>query len=168
MPSMKSVINKHNTSLLKPKSIEPVRSCNCPNKEACPLSGECLKRKLVYNAKVESASGTSNYIGVTEGPFKGRLGDHELSFRNRGYETKTRLSRYIWELNDRNELYAITWSIREIASSYVCGTRKCDLCTAEKLSIATADIGTTLNLRSELVAKCRHRGKFSLGRLKDT
>ena len=162
MPSMKCVIDKHNSRLLKQDEGQSVRLCNCPNIDVCPLNGECLKRCFVYNAKVESASGTTNYIGVTEGPFKGRLSSHELSFRDRKYETSTKLSTYVWKLRDKNEPYTISWSVMDNASPYACGTRKCDLCITEKLHIAKAEPGSILNMRSELVAKCRHRKKFSL------
>ena len=163
MRSMKSVISKHNSRLLiKQDDNQSVRLCNCRNRDTCPLNGECLKRCFVYNANVESASGTTNYIGGTEGPFKSRLASHALSFRDRKYETATKLSTYVWELSDKNEPYTITWSVKDNASPYVCGTRKCDLCITEKLHIAKAALGTTLNMRSDMVAKCRHRNKFSL------
>ena len=168
MPSMKSVINKHNSRLLTPNQNQLTRTCSCQSEASCPLNGECLKRCLVYNAKVESVSATTNYIGATEGPFKGRLASHNLSFRDRDYENETMLSRYIWALNDKNETYTVTWSILENASPYMCGTRKCDLCITEKLLIAKAEPGTILNKRSELVAKCRHRNKFTLKCLKNS
>ena len=45
------------------------------------------------------------------------------------------------------------------------GLGNCDLCTSEKVMISKADIGTSLNLRSEIMAKCRHQEKFLLGSL---
>ena len=165
---MKSVINKQNARLLKPNNPQPARTCNCQAQNTCPLNGECLKECFVYNAAVVSANSTTNYIGATEGTFKKRLSGHETSFRDRKYETATRLSRYIWKLRDKNEPYTITWSTLKKATPYACGTRKCDLCTTEKLLIAKGKPGTIQNKRSELVAKCRHRAKFTLKRVNDT
>ena len=48
------------------------------------------------------------------------------------------------------------------AHSYICGTRKCDLCLCEKLLIARANLACLLNKRDELISKCRHINKFTL------
>jgi len=39
---------------------------------------------------------------------------------------------------------------------------RCQLCLEEKVMISTADPRTSLNKRSEIIAKCRHRKKFLL------
>ena len=39
----------------------------------------------------------------------------------------------------------------------ISGGRRCDLCLQEKLTICLADPKTTLNSRSEMVSKCRHK-----------
>ena len=46
------------------------------------------------------------------------------------------------------------------ASPYQCGSKCCNLCLSEKLSIICADPDTLLNKRTELISKCRHRNKF--------
>ena len=45
---------------------------------------------------------------------------------------------------------------------YVCGSRKCDLCLTEKLTILKADPVTLLNTPDELMSKCRHMNNLTL------
>ena len=52
------------------------------------------------------------------------------------------------------------------AHSYVFGSRKCDLCLMEKLTIIKADPGTLLNACDKLVSRWRHMNKFILRRFK--
>ena len=39
----------------------------------------------------------------------------------------------------------------------------CDLCLMEKLTILMADPSATLNKRDEIMEKCKHKRKFTLG-----
>ena len=69
-----------------------------------------------------------------------------------GYELRSFIQRSIW--------------VGPQDSQFFCRAQLlfffCQLCLAEKLAILWADPDTTLNKRSELVAKCRHRNKFKL------
>ena len=87
-----------------------------------------------------------------------------MSIRNRGYEKKTELPKYVWNLKDKGEDFTIKWSVAAKAFPYTCGSKRCDLCLTEKLLIAKADQRTLLNKRFEIVSKCRHRNKFTLKR----
>ena len=49
---------------------------------------------------------------------------------------------------------------------YKCGSRKCDLCLAEKVTIARVEGVGLLNKRTELLSKCRHRNEFIIGNIK--
>ena len=62
----------------------------------------------------------------------------------------------------------ITWSVHRQATPYQCGMKQCQMCLEEKLTIAKADKNTTLNKRSELIGKCRHKAKFKLKSFKIT
>ena len=88
------------------------------------------------------------------------------SFRNKSKEKSTELFKYIWELKDNSIEHNLKWCIASKAHPYVCGSRKCDLCLAEKLTIIKADSETLLNTRDELVSKCRHMHKSTLRRFK--
>ena len=50
--------------------------------------------------------------------------------------------------------------------SYQPGSRSFDLCTTEKLKILISDPEKTLNKRTEVTNKCRHRTKFKLGNIR--
>ena len=162
MPNMANIISKHNSKVLHPPPPVPEIKCNCPPNADCPLENQCLQSCLVYNALVKSVKGDFNYIGICAGDFKARLNVHNTSFRHRDYPASTVLSNYIWTLKDEKIDYSISWSIKSLAFPYKCGTRRCDLCLSEKMMIARADPKTTLNKRSELVQKCRHRTKHTL------
>ena len=52
------------------------------------------------------------------------------------------------------------------ATSYKCGTKRCDLCLTEKYVIALADQEHLLNKRTEIISKCRHRNKYLIKNVK--
>ena len=47
------------------------------------------------------------------------------------------------------------------------GDRNCNLCMSEKLTIIQSEPKYTLNKRSEILGKCRHRNKFILKHAKN-
>ena len=166
MPNIGSIISRNNTKLLTKSNVENNRTCNCRNKVNCPLNGNCLVKCIVYKATVITNNIIKYYLGTSEGEFKERYNNHTKSFRNKGYKTETELSKYLWNLKDKNQEYELTWCIAAKASPYMCGTRLCDLCLKEKLLILQADPSSLLNKRSELVSKYRHKNKFLLKNFK--
>ena len=96
MPNMKNIITKHNNKLLFQNFNQPTRMCNCRDKASCPMEQNCLQKCFVYQAQVESISAKRYYLGTTEDEFKTRYNNHTKSFRNRGYEMETELSKYVW------------------------------------------------------------------------
>ena len=163
MSNMASIISSHNAKTLACIPATSAQTCNCRDAAKCPLSGKCLTESLVYKATVTSPSkATKVYFGLTEGPFKTRFNQHSHSFRTDTAKrrTETELSKHIWQLQDAELEYSISWDIMQKAAPYKCGTRRCDLCLTEKMVIATADPISTLNKRAEIVSTCRHRAKF--------
>jgi len=128
----------------------------------CPLNGKCLSECTVYSAEVDCASGKKTYFGACEGQFKSRYYNHIKSIKNRTYEKETELSKYIWTMKDQGTDYKIKWDIKAKCLPYQCGSRRCDLCTTEKMTIARENPDCMLNKRSEIVSKCRHSNKFLL------
>ena len=53
MPNVKSIINKHNKTVLDPPTNNSERTCNCINSEKCPLQQKCLTNNM-YNATITS------------------------------------------------------------------------------------------------------------------
>ncbi len=164
MPNVKTVISNHNRHLLE-KRNEPStdKNCNCRARNECPLNGKCLTKSIVYKAEITATDvgETKEYIGMTAGTFKERFANHKKSLNNVRYSTETELSKYAWKLKQSKRKFTIKWSIIKRVPSRAAGGSRCNLCLEEKLSLVRSDCERTLNKRSELFAKCRHRNKFS-------
>ena len=162
MPNVGRILKGHNRAVLADQintSENEARMCNCRNKETCPLKGKCLSNSLVYMATVTPAKGKKfNYKGLSADEFKNRYNDHNKTFRNPIYRTRTELSKAIWDLKDKNISYKIDWKIITRAKSYKSGSRSCNLCLTEKLCILKKP--KCINKRSEIISKCRHMNKF--------
>ena len=52
--NMKTKINDHNTNILGKKPLIDASTCNCRNKEDCPLNGQCQIGEVVYESTVTS------------------------------------------------------------------------------------------------------------------
>ena len=152
MPSMKNVIQKHNSKIMEDPKPTNNKACSCRQKSDCPLNENCLSECLVYNAVVNTST-TKIYYGTCEKSFKERYNNHTSSFRNKSRQKSTELSNYIWELKENGENYTIDWLIAMKAHPYICGTRKCDLCLCEKLLIARANSASLLKSDSHLPKK---------------
>ena len=169
MPNMKKHISKHNAKILRdPKDDEDPRSCNCRTGRECPLNGQCLQKNVVYRADVECNNVTKTYYGLTEQTFKARWNNHQFSLRNEDHTHKTALSSYVWKCRNANLEPKITWSVQARAFPMSSGGKVCDLCLTEKLIILMADQCATLNKRDEIMEKCKHKRKFTLGTVKQT
>ena len=167
MPNMKKIIDNHNKKILNDKNSEKVeKSCNCKNRDKCPLDGKCLSQCIIYKATVETGNNNKFYLGCCEGPFKSRFANHTKSFKHKLYAKETELSKYIWTLKEKNVNFDLKWEIAAKSAPYNCGTRKCDLCLTEKLLISRADPAKMLNARAEIISKCRHRNKYILQNFK--
>ena len=58
-------------------NLDPTFSCNCRNKDLCPLKGSCLIDSVVYRGVIKNPNKPdNNYIGMTQGPFKDREREH--------------------------------------------------------------------------------------------
>ena len=97
MPNVKQIIDGHNKAILK-KNMQPpqdqaVKTCNCRNKNKCPLEDACLTKEVVYQATVVSGNRTENYVGVTSTKFKTRWRNHQVSFKSEKRKNDTELIR---------------------------------------------------------------------------
>ena len=169
MPNMASIISRHNRKLLdnEDNGHRTTPPCNCKIKSNCPLGGSCRESSIVYRATVTSTNDhAKHYYGCCGTDFKSRFYNHSHTFRQRNKINSTELSKAVWHARDKGDQPQIAWSIVKRAPSYACGGRNCDLCLTEKLTILQADQRTTLNKRSELTGKCRHKNKFKLANFK--
>jgi hypothetical protein len=119
MKNVKSVISSHNNKIIskalspppphpsptltptptaKPTPTPPAhKTCNCRDKNTCPLNKDCLTKGIVCRAKIaaEDNGETRHYIGITATTFKERFRNHEKSFNIATYANDTELSKYI-------------------------------------------------------------------------
>lgn len=156
--NMGQVIKAHNAQIMRDLNTQrPERTCNCRQKDTCPLRGNCLASDIVYKATVNSGIDSVTYIGLASGHFKSRFNNHNKSFNHERYEKDTELSKHIWNLKRQNTDFAIKWDI--ICQSNTKRRHRsdlCNLCIEEKLAITLFNGSQLLNKRSELVSKCRH------------
>ena len=161
MPNMAQIIKQSNMGTLADPEANIVPPCNCGDPQSCPVPGECLTKNSVYEATVTAENVDHIYFGTSKGPVKTRISDHQSSFKQKKYENKTELSKFVWSLQDKGTPYTIRWRIASRCQPYRCGTRRCDLCLTEKTLIARSTHNGLLNRRSEL-ATCRHRREYIL------
>ena len=93
MNNTKQIIDNHNKCILNSSkhindtadntNTKDSKTCNCRQKNTCPLNGNCLQSSLIYQATVtrKDNSTTVTYIGLTENDFKTRYRNHSASFR---------------------------------------------------------------------------------------
>ena len=73
---MKTIIIHHNKNILGKKLSIDTSTCNCPNKEDCPVNGQCQIGEVVYESTLtinKQNYKDKKYFGITEESFKGRL-----------------------------------------------------------------------------------------------
>ena len=120
--------------------------------------------KIVYKAEVEINDGinelsTKVNFGISETEFTAKYNNHTMSFRNRTYESDSKLSKVIWSLKDQDKEFDIKWSIFKKSSR----SKSCNLCLLKKLVISNfKEKERLLNKWLDLVSKCRHENKYIL------
>ena len=144
-----------NTATAAAATIDNNKTCNCRQKNTCPLDGNCLQSSVIYQATVtrKDNNTTETYIGLTENNFKARYRNHTASFRHAKHRNSTELSKHIWTLKDNNIEHFISWRILSSHSPYNSSSKRCNLCRPEL---------STLNKCNELVSSCRYRNKTLL------
>ena len=102
---------------------------------------------------------------MTSNIFKERFRNHIKSFNHKKYSNETELSKYVWHLKENNTDYTIKWSIIKNSISCTEGSKRCNLCLQEKLSILKEKSKYLLNKRSEIVSACHHKNRFQVNHL---
>ena len=103
MPNMVSIIKRHNAKLTRPASGNFIpdtseATCNCRNKNHCPLNGNCTKSCIVYQATITWWKQSNVYFGSCSTTFKARFNNHTSSFRHGSKVASMELSKHIWKL----------------------------------------------------------------------
>ena len=166
LSNVKDHIAKYNAKVLNSKKeAADERKCNCSRKfkGKCPLQGNCLQESVIYQAHVTANNKTMTYTGMTKNSFKSRFTTHNGQMEKRPPKEKvTTLSEYVWRLKDKNIPLSVSWSIKTKAYAFSSGSKNCDLCLSEKMTILLDDPRFSLNQRDELLAKCPHKKYYCL------
>ena len=109
-----------------------------------------------------SANITKKYVGSASTTFKARLYNHRSSFIHIEKKHQTSLSTYFWKKKDEGMEPEISYKILTAAPAYSSSAGRCNLCLQEKVFILLADKTSSLNKKSEISNKCRHKWKWSL------
>jgi len=167
MDNVEKIIKTQNKRISNPRN-SLMKPCNCRIKASCPLEDKCCVENVIYKCVVAAANRPNKvYIGLTERDFKKRFYNHNKSFSNEKYSKETTLSTYIWELKRNQETPSLTWSIVKSVPPYSNISKHCSLCLHEKYIILTYEHqDELLNIKSEMISKCRHENKYLLDNYK--
>ena len=158
-PNISAIINSHNKKITN-NTEETKSSCNCKNKDKCPIENKCCKTNVIYQANITTPNNTSKiYIGSTKRTFKTRYNEHRTSFPKENKtkpKNNTQLANYLWSLKEKNIEYSIKWKLLETIKNNNNHVKLCILCNLERLHIALADKRNILNKRNELITQCPH------------
>ena len=160
-------ISAHNAKILKVSTVQEVdpKTCNCRNRNLCPLENKCLTKCCVYQAVVTRVDGVvDSYVGLTENTFKDRWTKHKSSFRTRNPKNASGLSRYIWKLEDDNIGYKLEWRVISQAKPFDPASGVCRLCIREKYFITFKPHMSTINSRNEIAGPCLHKASRLIGK----
>ena len=178
LPNVARILKSHNRKVLHPEQTLQLKGCGCAearNGGECIEEGQhCLTDNVCYLGKLDYEIShpvtrarikvKKKYLGLTQDSFKSRYSGHKTSFKHPKYKNATRLSTAIWKLKESDPPipFNLKFSILKLARAYTRESKRCALCGVEKTEIAFSDPASTLNLRSELLNKCRHRRKHLL------
>ena len=122
---------------------------------------------IVYRATLtaEGSEDIKYYIGSSNN-FKLRYGRHKQAFNNVDKKTDCQLSEYYWSFKDKGLQPKVKFEVISKAKEYNPKTKKCFLCTKEKLEIINSlHVPKKFICRSELMKHCLHRDKHLLSSL---
>ena len=105
MPNVKLIINEYNKTVLDPATNTSERTCDCINKEKCPLQEKCLTNNIMYNATLTSNQDNYQhkiYYSIIETKFKQRYAKNIKYFRHEKPQGNTELSNELWSIKNNN------------------------------------------------------------------
>ena len=118
------------------------------NQPNCPLNGECYTQCLVYKVTSTTSTNSFVYYGTSKGEFKSRYNNHTKSSRHHECMNETELLKHVWNFKDHGLDNNLSWGICKKASPYQCGSKCCELCLSEKVSIICGDPDTLLKQKN--------------------
>ena len=162
-PNLARKISAHNSKILnknaeKENEMATKIDCNCRKKDECPVENKCMQDGVVYQATIKRGDNkVDTYIGLSATPFKDRWRNHKSNFKTRNPKNTTGLSKYIWNLQDQNIQYEISWKIVSRAKPFNHVTNVCNHCTRETYFIIFKPDMASLNKQTEIAGPCVHK-----------
>ena len=163
-PNLKRIISAHNAKILRKNYQNTEKSCNCRKKNECPLNGECLTKNVIYQAKIvtnQPKPESHTYVGLSVN-FKDRFRNHKQTMEKRKYGNQTTLSKFVWDLKDKNIDFDLTWKILDRAQPYNPIQDVCNLCTLEKYYLIFKPETASINENEEINSYCLHKDPLLL------
>ena len=161
LPNMGAIIAKHNSKVFRKaegKSAPPQPSCNCQNKEECPVPGACNQSGIIYQTTVKSEGRKEEYYVGEAKNFKTRFYAHRKTLNDEFAENSTTLSTYYWKEKNAGRNPTVSWKFLENnLPTFNPVSARCMLCIREKYNILLKPHLATLNMRNELYGFCRHK-----------
>ena len=116
LPNTETIIKNHNKKLTNSNKNSEDETCNCKNKEKCPLKGgNCRAKNVIYKATIKTSNETKSYIGLSANKLKKRIATHRTTINSKPedcnylqYKQATELSKYIHKLKNENKNYELT------------------------------------------------------------
>ena len=126
---MKTTVNHHNENTfgMKPSVSTPTSNFYW-NKEAYSSNGQPQIGEVFYEGILSSNQPNckgKKYFEIWETSFKGRLYNHNSSFRNKFYKIETELSKELWQMKMKSYTTEIIWKIIMKYLPYKDIRRKC-------------------------------------------
>ena len=154
MQSIKFIINNHDIKVLQ-NTADNKESCNCRNKNNCPLDGKCLTTSKTYKAQI-TLSQLNQKQKISQEPPKQILNSLEH------YENDTELSKENWTIKRNYFTPNVTCRIIKKCAPFNVTKRNCYLCLNEQLETASCKGDNLLKKGLDLFNNCRHQSKFTL------
>ena len=111
MNNMSKIIKGHNKKVTS-KSRDQRPICNYRKKTECPMEGNCQVNDVVYKCDGARALPKKVYLGFAEGEWKSRFCNHKLSFKDKRYSNKAKLSSCMWHLDSvSSKTPNLKWSV---------------------------------------------------------
>ena len=136
------------------------------------MEGKCKQEGTIYQALVkyeDPETGTvvkDSYIGLAATSFYERHQNHQTSFKHRIHETKSELSKHLWQLKDKGISYDLSWNIIDRAKKFTPTSKSCNLCTLERFYLLCRKDFYTLNKNLEFGDECLHKRFLKLSTVK--
>ena len=119
MINVQQLRQKHK-NFIENKKNETTHSCNCRDKNGCPLNRNCRTKNVNYKCTSPTKNNVKKvYLAVSEGEFKKYwYWNYQQSFWNEHYKNGTTLSKYLQSIKSWEQNVNLSWEIIRQTAPY--------------------------------------------------